>query len=957
MNNDHSIPMINHSSNEKGAPATTGTPLGRATFIMDNAILNHQPTQHNGPAIAPGSMPEAPVTNAPSDNFYNDKGDKIRDNGFRIVSIAPAEKYPAHCVLTSDENGLSRHWEGLRRWGDIDSLDPGFAKDWGPSSVGIVTGNVAAVDIDITDPTAARIAQGVVTEILGATPLIRQGEAPKIIMVYKTAKPFGKLSCGKVEVLCDGQMFVAFGIHPKTGKPYQWIDGEDPTTVDVDSLPEVSEEQVRAMMAALLKKRFLVDRGFVSVPKFEPKLQGPASNLDATRLIGSEKAIRSALRAIPNDFCSWNEWKRVGMLIYVASNGAKWGSQLWEEWSDKNKTITDPNYTADRAWQEMIISPPRRTGGANSLYTKARMDHGWTGEWEFPNAPNVDHVADDMMARLAAKAAAEPQATPANELPRAVAALQEPIQQPQEVLVEANLAAATILVGVDLAGPATDQEGLRDFSHSPSGSKASGKILTLAEARKRAENSPLAQATQKEDRKIRALVTPYAEELTQLWERLSGPNSRYTVLNRARQAMPSNIPPPLSTAAGLHFLSALLSSCTYVDVGMDKLHPVLWITITAISGAGKDKPIAFTTTALSSVGLGEMVAKNLTSDAAVETHLIGCNTMVYAHDEAGAKAVNAQGSSSGVHLGSVVNAIMELYTKTNDGFQTKTYSRGAGGAGLVYAITRPCLPVMMASTPTLMMAHISGGLLSGQGNRMLFIPCMTESSVHADKWPDFSALRRALTLQVIDGIFGGPQPPATGVLASGQMDPIQRYQATCLRKGVPLAGEDTQCEGHLVQINTTEVMREVDQELYTWQSLARGPMPNVLYNRFRENVYRVATLLQRARTLLSDPGNCTMDRQDVEDAMSLVKLSCDMVNTATIEFEREDEIWQIGSDMVATLRNNHGGSMALSDFKKLKRKSAEKQLRAIKMLETMNEIVIRDGRVWIGGTEPTAAAA
>lgn len=397
---------------------------------------------------------------------------------------------------------------------------------------------------------------------------------------------------------------------------------------------------------------------------------------------------------------------------------------------------------------------------------------------------------------------------------------------------------------------------------------------------------------------------------------------------------------------------------------MDKLHPVLWIVITAISGAGKDKPISFTSTALNSVGLTEMSARALTSDASVDKHFIECNVLVYSLDEAGAKAATARGSKGEAHSGSVMDTIMEMYTKTNDGWQTKSYSRGAGSAGDVYAITRPCLPVMMASTPTLMMDQLNGGLLSGQGNRILFIPCATSNPVTTVAWQDFREKKKELTLSVIEGILGGPVAPETSPLASlTNQGPVEKFRMACLRKGIKQGEEDWQSDGHMVQVDTSSVMSEMDPVLLDWQSLAKGQNPNILYNRFRENTYRVATILQRARTLLADPHNLVMDRQDVEDAMCLIKMSCDMLNTATIEFEHEDEVRQIGNEMVTTLREKHNGTMTYSGFKKLKRSQGEKQVRAIKMLLATGEIELAkdiDGipyRVYLEGNQPEQAAA
>ena len=87
----------------------------------------------------------------------------------------------------------------------------------------------------------------------------RVGQPPKFLLMCRTAKPFAKLYTDKyvqpdggesrVEVLCNGQQFIAFGIHPKTGKPYEWFGG-DPVNTPVADLPEVSRDQVVEFLRA-----------------------------------------------------------------------------------------------------------------------------------------------------------------------------------------------------------------------------------------------------------------------------------------------------------------------------------------------------------------------------------------------------------------------------------------------------------------------------------------------------------------------------------------------------------------------------------------------------------------------------------------------------------------------------------------------------------------------------------
>jgi predicted P-loop ATPase len=92
--------------------------------------------------------------------------------------------------------------------------------------------------------------------------LTRTGQAPKRGLVFRTDKPFGKLSVvfetpdgapsQRLEFLCDGQQFVAFGKHPKTGQPYQWFKREL-TDVPHNELPCINEADARELMERATK--------------------------------------------------------------------------------------------------------------------------------------------------------------------------------------------------------------------------------------------------------------------------------------------------------------------------------------------------------------------------------------------------------------------------------------------------------------------------------------------------------------------------------------------------------------------------------------------------------------------------------------------------------------------------------------------------------------------------------
>ena len=101
----------------------------------------------------------------------------------------------------------------------------------------------------------ARIADA----MLGTTTLHRIGRAPKSLRCYRVAEALAKtetpeliLADGmmvQVEALAQGQQFVAYGVHPVTGRPYEWTHAS-PETVPFADVPLVTEAGLHAYLAA-----------------------------------------------------------------------------------------------------------------------------------------------------------------------------------------------------------------------------------------------------------------------------------------------------------------------------------------------------------------------------------------------------------------------------------------------------------------------------------------------------------------------------------------------------------------------------------------------------------------------------------------------------------------------------------------------------------------------------------
>jgi len=138
------------------------------------------------------------------------------------------------------------------------------------TNTGILTQPTPTLDIDITNPEAAKVVEALARERFDerGSVLVRTGQAPKRAILLRTDAPFKKITGNvitpsgdtdqKVELLANGQQVVVFGTHPKTGKPYSWFGG-DPSSIKHEELPYISEDEAKHFVAdavALLVKDF-----------------------------------------------------------------------------------------------------------------------------------------------------------------------------------------------------------------------------------------------------------------------------------------------------------------------------------------------------------------------------------------------------------------------------------------------------------------------------------------------------------------------------------------------------------------------------------------------------------------------------------------------------------------------------------------------------------------------------
>jgi len=302
-----------------------------------------------------------------SDNFMHKFGAKLKDGGYRVIPIMPGTKRPGRWDGSK--------WGELSRWNDIDAqlVHIDIWSNWTGCGVGILTGEVVAIDIDILESDIAVMVGEVFSSILGRTDMIRIGKSPKALYLYRTNEPFSKISMHPIEVLGLGQQFVAYAIHPDTGEPYRWP-VSSPHETPVSALPLVTKEQVLhaceeayKVLPPNLRKKVLR----TVIPDKEAKASQDG-------LVGTFAAVEDALRYVPNPDLSWDDWNRIGMAIYCATEAK--GFTIFDQWSQSSGKYNQTE-TSQR-WDHYSKSPPTKIG-AGTLYFLAQQ-----GGWVPP--PHID---------------------------------------------------------------------------------------------------------------------------------------------------------------------------------------------------------------------------------------------------------------------------------------------------------------------------------------------------------------------------------------------------------------------------------------------------------------------------------------------------------------------------------------------------------------------------------------
>lgn len=288
------------------------------------------------------------------------------------ASLAPTSKIPPGSVGKipgkRTANGL---WVGMN-WRETKATSDDIRTwaSWG-ANVGLRSDAFPGVDIDCADEGLAQIVEDAALSQLGPAP-VRVGNPPKRLLPYRTGIPFGRMRLWfrrgdkhyLVEVLGQGTQYLVAGVHPTTGRPYQW--STDPATLGVAGLTEITREAADQFLTYLQQAADML--GYECEREGNGKQTAERKGDQSQFLAPSLEELRAAVEALPNTnsmFPSRTDWLKVGYAIRSAAGeeNEPEAFDLFSYWSSK----WEGNARSDGNNAEYVRSEWRRIKGPYSV--------------------------------------------------------------------------------------------------------------------------------------------------------------------------------------------------------------------------------------------------------------------------------------------------------------------------------------------------------------------------------------------------------------------------------------------------------------------------------------------------------------------------------------------------------------------------------------------------------------
>ena len=330
--------------------------------------------------------------------YIDQFGRTLLSNGYLIIPIKPGHKRPA-----------LDNWQNAR-------LGAGDIARYGTFGVGILCGQGAhplvAIDVDTKDTALADRFVAWCQDNLGPT-CERVGDSPKILLVYRApaegigkamsawfahgwqpgpnginhfsggysigadGKPQHKEPVHRLEVLGKGQQFVAYHVHPDTGRPYEWVDFFGGISeLSASDLPIIDQSQIEHALQVF--EDMAREAGYKRKPHSTMKVGAVTSDIDSDPLMAYEPPVgidlgeaKRLLAYVDNE--DYDTWLKVGMSLHHEFEAGADALDLWVDWSSTASNFADRADLAHR-WDSFGRS------GRSPMTARWLLKMGNTGE-------------------------------------------------------------------------------------------------------------------------------------------------------------------------------------------------------------------------------------------------------------------------------------------------------------------------------------------------------------------------------------------------------------------------------------------------------------------------------------------------------------------------------------------------------------------------------------------------
>lgn len=270
---------------------------------------------------------------------FDQAAERLVDNGYLPIPVTEKSKAPA-----------------ISEWTQYRFKEEDAKKHIG-CGIGILPGQgdipLSAIDCDTTNPELLKLLHAELEKISAGAPLLaRVGRYPRVLFLFRAETAFSKMTSKKfvdeegeehqLEILGDGQHFVAYGIHDKTLKPYKWLDDRDPLNTKADQLGIITLEQAQKL--SQLVNDFGAAKGWPLAAKKPAITNGlqqrqitttePLTVFDVDCMRCKDIPIakaRQILSYIDNN--DYEQWREVGMALHLEYEASEEALELWNEWS------------------------------------------------------------------------------------------------------------------------------------------------------------------------------------------------------------------------------------------------------------------------------------------------------------------------------------------------------------------------------------------------------------------------------------------------------------------------------------------------------------------------------------------------------------------------------------------------------------------------------------------------